>query len=109
MWQTPCQSLHALKTALPCRFSLIIEREQSVRGHFARTSDTADTPQNAATPDRSSGARLRDEVNQTLATLANSIHGDSGNGGDEPCGFDLPHGLNRLRQIFPACRMTAFR
>jgi hypothetical protein len=28
---------------------------------------------------------------------------DSGNGGDEPCGLDLPHGLNRLRHIFHAC------
>ena len=31
------------------------------------------------------------------------IVGDSGNGGDEPCGLDLPHGLNRLRHIFHAC------
>ncbi len=31
------------------------------------------------------------------------IVGDSGNGGDEPCGHDLPHGLNRLRHIFHAC------
>jgi len=29
--------------------------------------------------------------------------GDSGNGGDEPCGLDLPHGLNCLRHIFHAC------
>ena len=31
------------------------------------------------------------------------IVGDSGNGGDEPCGLDLPDGLNRLRHIFHAC------
>ena len=31
------------------------------------------------------------------------IVGDSGNGGDEPCGLDLPHGLTRLRHIFHAC------
>jgi len=35
--------------------------------------------------------------------------GDSGNGGDEPCGLDLPHGLNRLRHIFHACWIAAFR
>jgi hypothetical protein len=35
--------------------------------------------------------------------------GDSGNGGDEPCGLDLPHGLNRRRHIFLACQATAFR
>ena len=27
------------------------------------------------------------------------IVGDAGNRGDEPCGLDLPHGLNRLRHI----------
>jgi hypothetical protein len=31
------------------------------------------------------------------------IVGDSGNGGDEPCGVDLPHGLHRLRHNFHAC------
>jgi hypothetical protein len=31
------------------------------------------------------------------------IVGDSGDGSDEPCGLDLPHGLNRLRHIFHAC------
>ena len=30
------------------------------------------------------------------------IVGGSGNGGDEPCGLDLPHGLNRHRHIFDA-------
>jgi hypothetical protein len=28
------------------------------------------------------------------------IVGDSGNGGDEPCGLELPPGLNRLSHIF---------
>lgn len=73
------------------RMSFFVDHRKrtSVRGHFSRTSDTTDTPQNAATLDRSSAALLRDEVNRTLATLADSIHGDSG-------GLYLPHGLNRL-------------
>ena len=27
------------------------------------------------------------------------VAGDAGNGGDEPCGFDLPQGPNRLSYI----------
>jgi len=68
IWQTPCQCPHALKSAPSCGFPLIIEREHSSadtsRGH--RTQRT--TPQHAAILDRSSGALLCDEVNQTLAT-----------------------------------------
>jgi hypothetical protein len=29
--------------------------------------------------------------------------GDASNRGDEACGLNLPHGLNRLRHIFHAC------
>jgi len=61
----------------PMPFFVDHRKRTSVRGHFTRTSDAADTPQKAATLDRSSGALLRDEVNQTLTTpLANSVHGD---------------------------------
>ena len=33
------------------------------------------------------------------------IVGDPGNGGDGPCGLDLPHGLNSIRHIFHAARL----
>ena len=36
------------------------------------------------------------------------IVGDSGNGGEEPCRLDLPHGRNRVRHILHACWITAF-
>jgi hypothetical protein len=44
----------------------------------------------------------QDQQHQLSVTYIAHV-GDSGNGGDEPCGLDLPHGLNRLRHILHAC------